>query len=77
MINQLSANELSSHPYISWKQAVWIEKYRKQHGPYQNPEALLEIRNLDSAFIEKIKPYFAFGEKAGEPNDLSSANEPQ
>lgn len=59
-VNNVDQQTLSAHPYINWKQAKWIEQYRKQHGPFNSVEDISKIRMLDSSFIKKLLPYFAF-----------------
>lgn len=59
-INQLNAEELQKHPYISRKQAVSIVTYRKQHGAYHSLEDMRRIVVLDTDFFTKIEPYLDF-----------------
>ncbi|MEM1135996.1 MAG: helix-hairpin-helix domain-containing protein [Bacteroidota bacterium] len=59
-INQLDEKALQAHPYISWKQAKLIIKYRMQHGAYQSIEDLANIKVFDDIFIKKISPYISF-----------------
>ncbi|UZR92273.1 ComEA family DNA-binding protein [Chondrinema litorale] len=59
-INLADAKSLQSHPYISWKEANIIVKYRAQHGDYKKPEDLANIKILDDTFIKKIAPYLSF-----------------
>ncbi|MBK6267005.1 helix-hairpin-helix domain-containing protein [Marivirga sp. S37H4] len=59
-INTLPEEELAKHPYISYKQAKLILAYREAHGAYAEPDDLLEIKILDSAFVKKIGSYLSF-----------------
>lgn len=59
-INSSDAKTLQSHPYISWKEANIMVKYREQHGNYKKPEDLVNIKILDEAFIKKTAPYLSF-----------------
>ena len=59
-VNQLDAKALQQHPYISWKEANFIIKYRKQHGPYTSIDDLKEIKVFDDNFIKKIAPYISY-----------------
>lgn len=56
-INNASAEELKKHPYINWKIANAIEKYRKANGNYQSLDDLKKIHLLDEELINKLKPY--------------------
>ncbi|MBW6481478.1 MAG: helix-hairpin-helix domain-containing protein [Vicingaceae bacterium] len=56
-INTASAEELKKHPYIFWKTANAIEKYRKANGNYKSLEDLKKIHLLDEETINKIKSY--------------------
>jgi competence ComEA-like helix-hairpin-helix protein len=56
-INTASAEELKKHPYIFWKTANAIEKYRKANGNYKSLNDLKKIHLLDEEIINKIKPY--------------------
>lgn len=60
LINKASKDELSKHPYISYKQADIIINYRKQHGDFNNIKSMTEIKPLDQDFLRKIEPYLQF-----------------
>ena len=45
------------HPYIKAFQAKAILNYRQQHGKFEKIEDLLQIKSLDAAWFEKVKPY--------------------
>ena len=59
-VNLLDAKALQQHPYISWKEANFIIKYRKQHGPYMSIDGLRDIKVFDDNFIKKIAPYISY-----------------
>ena len=59
-INTLSADSLSRHPYITYKQAKVVVNYRKQHGPLNGTEDLKKVLVLSESDIEKIAPYLSF-----------------
>jgi DNA uptake protein ComE-like DNA-binding protein len=59
-VNQLIADSLVQHPYISYKEANLIINYRNQHGKYSSIKDLLSIKVLDSNWVKKISPYFSF-----------------
>ncbi len=58
-LNTATAEELKSHPYLRWKHANAIVRYRKEHGPYTNPEILRTFFEFDDGYgtYWKIKPY--------------------
>ncbi|WP_104381518.1 helix-hairpin-helix domain-containing protein [Sphingobacterium sp. HMA12] len=59
-INQIDANSLGKHPYLSPKDAKLIVNYRDQHGNYANIEDLTKIGTLSDLAIAKIAPYLIF-----------------
>ncbi len=59
-INQIDANSLGKHPYLSPKDAKLIVNYRDQHGNYTNIEDLTKIGTLSDLAIAKIAPYLIF-----------------
>lgn len=61
-VNQSTAAALALHPYIRYTLAREIEAYRKAHGPFAGPEALLKLRSMDPALLEKVQPYLGFEE---------------
>lgn len=56
-INELSAEELSNHPYIRQSVARVIEAYRDQHGQFNAVEELLNVGVMTDSTYFKIKPY--------------------
>lgn len=56
-INRADAKTLKRLPYLRWKHANAIEKYRRQHGKFSDLNELDNIILLDSNLIKKIKPY--------------------
>jgi DNA uptake protein ComE-like DNA-binding protein len=59
-VNQLNADSLVQHPYISYKEANLIINYRKQHGEFKSVSDLLAIKVLDSTWVKQINPYISF-----------------
>jgi len=59
-INTCSKEDLSRHPYISYKQADLLINYRNHHGPYREINDLNKILVLDSNWIRKVSPYLDF-----------------
>ena len=56
-LNRCNVEHLGSHPYISWKIAKLIIRYREQHGPFKQLEELKYIKILDEQAYKKIKEY--------------------
>jgi len=55
-INELSADSLARHPYISPKQARVIVNYRTNHGPFRSLEELERTRVLSKDDIQRLTP---------------------
>ena len=56
-INKCSVKDLSSHPYISYKLAKLMVKYREHHGAYSSLEELKKIPLIDEQLFRKIAVY--------------------
>ena len=56
-INNAAVEELASHPYIGFKQAKAIVKYRESHGSYERLEDMLKSYIIDEEFLNKAGPY--------------------
>ena len=56
-INQLDAQGLGKHPYVSYKLAKVLYYYREQHGPYRLPKDLDGIRMLSPEDRKRLIPY--------------------
>ncbi len=56
-INKATAKELATHPYLNYKLANIIIKYRKQHGPYKSIDDLKNTVVIKQDVIDKIRPY--------------------
>ena len=59
-INQLEVKNLAAHPYIDWKKAHIIARYKEQHGPFADFAALQEIHGLEEEWLERLRPYLSF-----------------
>ncbi len=59
-INEWSAVQLKSHPYLNWKQANAIVSYRANHGPFQSLEGFRKVRALPKELVDKLAPYLEF-----------------
>ena len=58
-INQASAEELQSHPYLNWNQANSIVKMRMQKGGFKSIEEIRESVIIDQETFEKVRPYLS------------------
>ena len=54
--------EALKHPYLTYKQADVIVRYRINHGTYKNTDDLKKTGVFDDAQLEKLKPYIAFND---------------
>ncbi|MCV9388050.1 ComEA family DNA-binding protein [Reichenbachiella ulvae] len=56
-VNAADQETLSKHPYMDYKLANAIVKYRNQHGDYQSLEELRKIYILTQEDFERLQPY--------------------
>lgn len=56
-LNTATAEELKSHPYISWNLANSIVKLRSQNGPYRRVEDVRKSVLMTDELYEKLKRY--------------------
>ncbi len=59
-INIEDGKSLKNFPYISYRLASQIIKFRKQHGFFKDKYDLLKIRSIDSLKLKKIEPYLDY-----------------
>ncbi len=59
-INELPADSLSKHPYISRKHAMLIANYRQQHGNYKQLNDLKSIKVIPDSVFQKLSPYISY-----------------
>lgn len=57
-VNASSLEDLKQHPYIDYKLAKSIVKYREQHGPYRDWPDLQKLKLMSGH--ERIKPYLSY-----------------
>lgn len=57
-LNEVDIPTLANHPYLTWKDAKLIVRYRQQHGRYLFIEDLLNIHAFDSSYLNRVMPYF-------------------
>ncbi len=67
-INQASAAQLAYLPRVGAKAAERIVEYRKSHGPFAQPEELMEVKGVGEKLFVKLKPYLTLSG----PTTLSS-----
>ena len=58
-INTLDASQLKLHPYIGWKLANALVKYREAHGLYKTPQDLSQIDLFTPTILSKLIPYLS------------------
>jgi competence ComEA-like helix-hairpin-helix protein len=60
-INKAVAEELKTHPYLRWRHANAIVKYREKNGPYKSLEMLRTLHEFNDSegTFWKIKPYLS------------------
>ena len=58
-INQMDKDNLAKHPYIDWKEAKIITKFKKMHGDFESIDELYKLHGIDSGLVDTLKYYFA------------------
>ena len=58
-LNNVTFEELKSHPYLKFNQSRALIAYRDQHGPYQKIEDIKKIKLMDEVTFAKLRPYLA------------------
>lgn len=56
-INAATEDDLAQHPYLRWKLAQAIVRWRFQHGAFENIQDIQKITSIDEKVFLKIKPY--------------------
>ena len=56
-LNAASVEELAKHPYLNWKEANAIVRYREEHGAFDDLHSLKKIYLLRDSIIHRIFPY--------------------
>lgn len=57
-INDLDKNQLARHPYIDWKRAKIICKFRKVHGNFESMEDFKNVHGISVDFLDTLTQYF-------------------
>ncbi|WP_257306695.1 ComEA family DNA-binding protein [Geothrix campi] len=58
-LNTASVTELMQLPRVGQKTAERIVAFRKQHGGFQRPEELMNVKGIGEKSYAKLKPYLA------------------
>ncbi|MEM7105527.1 MAG: helix-hairpin-helix domain-containing protein [Bacteroidota bacterium] len=56
-LNTADLMSLKKHPYLRWKQANAIIKYREQHGAFVAVDDIRKIGAIDEGTFDKVAPY--------------------
>jgi len=59
-VNRASHQELETLPGIGKVLSMKIVQYRREHGLYQKPSDLLNIKGIGPKTLERISPYLVF-----------------
>lgn len=58
-LNTASVTELMQLPRIGQKTAERIVAFRKQHGGFQRPEELMNVKGIGEKSYAKLRPFLA------------------
>jgi competence protein ComEA len=58
-LNTASVTELMQLPRVGLKTAERIVAFRKQHGGFQRPEELMNVKGIGEKSYAKLKPFLA------------------
>ena len=58
-INVMDKDNLAKHPYIDWKEAKIIAKFKKMHGDFESIDELYKLHGIDPGLVDTLKYYFA------------------
>lgn len=59
-LNRMSTKQLARHPYLDRRTATILVRYRENHGPFHDAEALKKVRALTTEKRERLLPYLNF-----------------
>lgn len=59
-INEITSDQLGQHPYLSYKQAEVICKYREVHGSYSNSQEILKTKVVNEKQLQQLSGYLYF-----------------
>ncbi|MGB0933640.1 MAG: ComEA family DNA-binding protein [Lishizhenia sp.] len=62
MVNKMNINTATeemfkSHPYLDWRIASQLVKFRANHGAFRNTKDILELVLIDKELFDKLAPY--------------------
>jgi len=60
-LNSATVTELMQLPRVGVKTAERIVAFRKQHGGFQRPEEIMNVKGIGEKSYAKLKPYLAVG----------------
>lgn len=63
-LNTASVTELMQLPRIGQKTAERIVAFRKQHGGFQRPEELMNVKGIGEKSFAKLRPFLALAAQA-------------
>jgi len=66
-INTASVTELMQLPRVGQKVAERIVAFRKQHGGFQRPEELMNVKGIGEKSFAKLKPYLTLSSATPAP----------
>ena len=56
-LNQIDQQTLAAHPYLNYRQANAIIRFREQHGRYTAVEEIRQIGAIDTTTFQQVYPY--------------------
>lgn len=59
-LNTATEETLKSHPYIGYKKARALIRYRNEHGPFHSISDLEKVIQFTPSDIQKLQPYLMF-----------------
>jgi competence protein ComEA len=60
-LNTATVTELMQLPRVGQKTAERILAFRKQHGGFQRPEELMNVKGIGEKAFAKLKPFLSIG----------------
>jgi len=58
-LNSASDSDLSTHPYVTQRQADAIVSFRNHHGNFTQVEDILKVYSLSDAWFVRMRPYLS------------------